>query len=70
MKLINKRIKAGETETIPTPEADEGEQNPGRGEVIDLMALLKRSVQAKEQSSAQSKRSSIKQARYPRRKSA
>jgi DNA end-binding protein Ku len=70
MKLIDKRIKAGKTEIITEAEADEGEQNPGRGEVIDLMALLKRSVQAKEQSSGQSKRSSIKQARYPRRKSA
>jgi DNA end-binding protein Ku len=70
MKLIDKRIKAGKTETITEPEADEGEKKPGRGEVIDLMALLKRSVQAKGQSSSQSKRSSIKQERYPRRKSA
>jgi DNA end-binding protein Ku len=68
MKLIDGRIKAGKTEIVT--EADEGEEKPVRGEVIDLMALLKRSVQAKAQSSSHSKRSSVKQERYPRRKSA
>jgi DNA end-binding protein Ku len=68
MKLIDERIKAGKTEIVT--EADEGEEKPARGEVIDLMALLKRSVQAKAQSSSHSKRSSVKQERYPRRKSA
>jgi DNA end-binding protein Ku len=68
MKLIDERIKAGKTEIVT--EADEGEEKPVRGEVIDLMALLKRSVQAKAQSSSHSKRSSVKQERYPRRKSA
>ena len=68
MKLIDKRIKAGKTEVIT--EADEGEEKPVRGEVIDLMALLKRSVQAKGQSSSRSKRASLKQERQPRRKSA
>ena len=69
MKLINKRIKAGKTEVI-TEAGDGGEEKPARGEVIDLMALLKRSVQAKGQSSSRSKRSSIPQERHPRRKSA
>ncbi|HMI38277.1 MAG TPA: Ku protein, partial [Nitrospiraceae bacterium] len=68
MKLIDKRIKAGKTEVIT--EADEDEEKPVRGEVIDLMALLKRSVQAKGQSSSRSKRASLKQERQPRRKSA
>jgi DNA end-binding protein Ku len=68
MKLIDKRIKAGKTEVIT--EADEGEEKPVTGEVIDLMALLKRSVQAKGQSSSRSKRASLKQERQPRRKSA
>ncbi|HKO29886.1 MAG TPA: Ku protein [Nitrospiraceae bacterium] len=47
MKLIDKRIKAGETEVISEVKADEEEEKPSRGEVIDLMALLKQSVQAK-----------------------
>ena len=68
MKLIDKRIKAGKTEVITEPEAEEDQEKPARGEVIDLMALLKRSVRAKGQSSA--KRSSIQQERHPRRKSA
>jgi DNA end-binding protein Ku len=69
MKLINKRIKAGKTEVI-TEAGDGDEEKPARGEVIDLMALLKRSVQAKGQSSSRSKRSSIPHERHPRRKSA
>ncbi len=47
LKLIDKRIKAGETEVISTTEAEETEEEPTRGEVVDLMALLKRSVQDK-----------------------
>jgi DNA end-binding protein Ku len=68
MKLIDKRIKAGKTEVIT--EVDEHETEPARGEVIDLMALLKRSVEAKGRSSSRSKRSSLKQDRHPHRKSA
>jgi DNA end-binding protein Ku len=70
MKMINKRIKAGKTEIITDADEDDGEEKPVQGEVIDLMALLKRSVQAKGRSSSQSKRSSIRQEQYPRRKSA
>ncbi|MEP6935217.1 MAG: Ku protein [Nitrospirota bacterium] len=70
MKLIDKRIKAGKTEIITDADEDDGEEKPVRGEVIDLMALLKRSVQAKGRSSSQSKRPSIRQEQYPRRKSA
>jgi len=68
MKLIDKRIKAGKTEVITEP--DEHETEPVRGEVIDLMALLKRSVEAKGRSSSRSKRFSLKQDRPPHRKSA
>lgn len=46
LKLIDKRIKAGETEVI-TAEAPEAEEKPSLGNVVDLMALLKRSVQDK-----------------------
>jgi DNA end-binding protein Ku len=67
MKLIDKRIKAGKTEVIT--EAGEDEERPAKGEVIDLMALLKRSVEAKGQSSSRLKRVS-KQEPHPRRKSA
>ena len=70
MKLIDKRIKAGKTEVITEAEADEDEEKPARGEVIDLMALLKRSVQAKGQSPSRSHRVSSKQEQHPRRKSA
>src|SRR5206468_11401999 len=68
LKLIDKRIKAGKTEVITEP--DEHETEPVRGEVIDLMALLKRSVQAKGRSSSRSKHSPLKQDRHPHRKSA
>ncbi|OQW31051.1 MAG: Ku protein [Nitrospira sp. SG-bin1] len=46
LKLIDKRIKAGETEVVST-EIPEVEEKPSRGDVVDLMALLKRSVQDK-----------------------
>jgi DNA end-binding protein Ku len=44
LALIEKRIEAGETEIITEPSQDE-EERPAKGEVIDLMALLKRSVE-------------------------
>ncbi|ALA59202.1 Ku protein [Nitrospira moscoviensis] len=46
MALIEKRIEAGQTETITEP-AEAEEERPARGEVVDLMALLKRSVEEK-----------------------
>lgn len=45
MALIEKRIKTGQTEVVTTPE--EKEQQPAKGEIVDLMALLKRSVETK-----------------------
>ena len=47
LKLIDKRIKAGETEVISTTETEETDEEPSRGNVLDLMALLKQSVQDK-----------------------
>ena len=47
LKLIDKRIKAGETEIIDTTEVSETDEEPSRGKVVDLMALLKRSVRDK-----------------------
>lgn len=47
LRLIDKRIKAGETEIIDTTEVSETDEEPSRGKVVDLMALLKRSVRDK-----------------------
>lgn len=46
MALIEKRIQAGQTEVVTEPSVEE-EERPAKGEVIDLMALLKRSVETK-----------------------
>lgn len=46
LALIEKRVQAGQTEVI-TELSEEGEERPAKGEVIDLMALLKRSVETK-----------------------
>jgi DNA end-binding protein Ku len=48
LALIDKRIQAGQTEAITEPAGREDER-PAGGEVIDLMALLKRSVESKAQ---------------------
>lgn len=64
MKLIDKRIKAGQTELIAEAGRDDAEVKPARGEVIDLMALLKRSVQVKAQSPSRSTRASKKPERH------
>src|SRR5689334_15775610 len=46
MALIEKRVQAGQTEVITEP-SQEGEERPAKGGVIDLMALMKRSVETK-----------------------
>ncbi len=66
MRLIDKRIKAGKTEVVTAPEKDKGEEKPGRAKVVDLMALLKRSVQQ----SGKPKRQSHKSDRHVGRKTA
>ena len=47
LALIEKRIQSGQTEMITEPSKEEEEERPAKGEVIDLMALLKRSVENK-----------------------
>jgi DNA end-binding protein Ku len=42
MARIKEKIKQGQTEEITAPER--GEKEPSRADVIDLMALLKKSV--------------------------
>jgi len=45
LRLVEKKVKAGQTETVTQPEQEEGEQAEGRGaKVIDLTELLKRSL--------------------------
>lgn len=45
LRLVEKKVKAGQTETVTQPEPEEGEQAEGRGaKVIDLTELLKRSL--------------------------
>lgn len=66
MRLINKRIKAGKTEVVTGPEEGEAQDKPGRAKVVDLMALLKRSVQR----SAKPKRPSPGSERHVSRKTA
>jgi DNA end-binding protein Ku len=46
LALIEKRVKAGQTEVVTEPSKEEGKRAP-KGQVIDLMALLKKSVEAK-----------------------
>jgi DNA end-binding protein Ku len=46
LKLVDRRIAAGETEVMTT-ETQNAEEKADRGDVVDLMALLKRSVQDK-----------------------
>lgn len=47
LKLIDKRVKAGQAQFIATPEVEAEKTRPAKGEVVDLMALLKRSVEDK-----------------------
>jgi DNA end-binding protein Ku len=46
LRLVDKKVKAGQTETVIRPDPEEGEaQDTGRGaKVIDLTELLKRSL--------------------------
>jgi DNA end-binding protein Ku len=46
LALIEKRVQAGQTEMVTEPSSDE-EKRPAKGEVVDLMALLKKSVEEK-----------------------
>jgi DNA end-binding protein Ku len=46
LTLIEKRVQAGQTEEVIEPSKEEGKPR-AKGEVIDLMALLKKSVEEK-----------------------
>ncbi|SLM47366.1 Non-homologous end joining protein Ku [Nitrospira japonica] len=46
LALIEKRVQAGQTEAVEQPAVEEEQPSP-KGEVIDLMALLKRSVETR-----------------------
>lgn len=67
MALIEKRIKTGRTEVVSSPE--EKEKHPAKGQIIDLMALLKRSVETKGKGRRLDTKHSHRQHR-PKRKSA
>src|SRR6185503_17094313 len=54
MARIKEKIKKGQTEEITEPE--KGEKEPARAEVIDLMALLKKSVEKKQDKPKRPKR--------------
>ena len=64
MNLIEKRVKAGQTEVVTEPEAEE--EKPKQAEVVDLMALLKRSVQEKGQPQKKTSRTSRAAGRHER----
>lgn len=50
LKLIDERVRSGETKVITPNEPEETTGEPRRGKVVDLMALLKRSLRDPRQS--------------------
>jgi DNA end-binding protein Ku len=64
--MIKRRVAAGQTEASPEP-TEEEEARPARGQVVDLMALLKRSV---EEGSKGSKHTAAKKTSAPAKKTA
>lgn len=45
LRLVDKKVKAGQTETVTQPEPEEGQAGEGRGaKIIDLTELLQRSL--------------------------
>ena len=54
LRRVKEKVKAGETEEITAPE--KGEKPEKGGEVIDLMALLKKSVSEKPRKHARKRR--------------
>jgi DNA end-binding protein Ku len=70
LALIDQRIQAGQTKAITEPAGPE-EERPAGGDVIDLMALLKRSVENKAQAQRpSSKAKPSRPAKHASRKSA
>ncbi|WP_454902588.1 non-homologous end joining protein Ku [Variovorax gossypii] len=48
LRLVDKKVKAGQTETVTKPEPEESQSTEGRGaKIIDLTELLQRSLRGK-----------------------
>ena len=48
LRLVDKKVKAGQTETVTQPEPEEGQSSEGKGaKIIDLTELLQRSLRNK-----------------------
>lgn len=48
LRLVDKKVKAGQTETVTQPEPEEGQSSEGKGaKIIDLTKLLQRSLRNK-----------------------
>ncbi|RQO48637.1 Ku protein [Variovorax sp. KBW07] len=48
LRLVDKKVKAGQTETVTQPEPEEGQSTEGKGaKIIDLTELLQRSLRNK-----------------------
>lgn len=48
LRLVDKKVKAGQTETVTRPEPEESQSTEGRGaKIIDLTELLQRSLRGK-----------------------
>jgi len=69
MAMIHRRVKAGQTKAGAEPAPEEEEKPPARGKVVDLMALLKQSVEGggsnKPSKSAAKKKPAAKTAHRP-----
>jgi DNA end-binding protein Ku len=79
LRLVDRKVKAGQTETVTQPEPEEGEQaTEGRGaKVIDLTELLKRSLRkggggakAKDEDAEEEEEPPPRRSRRPRRPAA
>jgi non-homologous end joining protein Ku len=52
--MVERKIKAGHTHVIEEPDQDDEEKAP-RAEVVDLMPLLKKSVESREKKAGDSR---------------
>lgn len=68
MKMIHARVKAGQLESVP--EAEPEEEKPARAQVVDLMALLKQSVEDRGKGGAKKTATAAKPAKKPAAKAA
>jgi DNA end-binding protein Ku len=47
LRLVERKVKAGQTETVTQPEPEEGASERGGAKIIDLTELLQRSLRGK-----------------------